>query len=284
MSEGRPVVISHYQAGPLLRAWAEGRSAATTSPDLGLSSTEVALDAGGATLTGGDRVTLDELRRVEESKTKCFVLEGGTIRPVERYSELTARAYSLMPTFSAPTLLISGIPMHRIKDTDPHQDTLAKVKSLAPVIGRVLDTATGLGYTAIESARSARRVVTIELDPAVLEVAQLNPWSAGLFDNPRITQLVGSSYDLVQEMADSSFERIIHDPPTLSLAGELYSAEFYWHLHRLLSRGGRLFHYVGDPSSKSGRGVTRGVARRLADVGFRRVVPRPEAFGLVAYR
>jgi predicted methyltransferase len=70
----------------------------------------------------------------------------------------------------------------------------------------------------------------------------------------------------------------------LNLAGELYSGEFYRDLFRVLQRKGRLFHYVGDPDSRSGRNVTRGVTRRLQEAGFRRIVRKPGAFGLVAYK
>ena len=38
----------------------------------------------------------------------------------------------------------------------------------------MLDVCTGLGYTAIAAARTAEHVVTIELDPTVLEVARRN--------------------------------------------------------------------------------------------------------------
>ena len=69
-----------------------------------------------------------------------------------------------------------------------------------------------------------------------------------------------------------------------SLAGELYSGEFYRHLYRVLARKGRLFHYIGDLESRSGRNVARGVVRRLQEAGFSRVVRRPEAFGVVAYK
>jgi predicted methyltransferase len=81
----------------------------------------------------------------------------------------------------------------------------------------------------------------------------------------------------------ASFARIIHDPPQLSLAGHLYSENFYRELRRVLARGGRLFHYIGDPNSPFGSRTTSGVMRRLHNAGFARVVRRPEAFGLVAY-
>ena len=142
----------------------------------------------------------------------------------------------------------------------------------------------GLGYTAIEAAKTAEHVVTIELDPAVLEIARLNPWSQALFNNPKISVMMGDSQDVIQELKDGSYSRIIHDPPNFSLAGQLYSEAFYRELFRLLSRTGRLFHYVGNLQSGSGGRVVRGVVRRLQEAGFRQVRPEPRAFGLVAQK
>ena len=184
----------------------------------------------------------------------------------------------------APTMLISGIPMHRIKGIDPHRDTVQKIKTVAPVTGRVLDTATGLGYTAIEAAKTAEHVITIEIEPIVMEVARLNPWSRPLFQNPKITQVIGDVGEEIEGFEDEAFWRIIHDPPAFNLAGELYSGVFYGQLFRVLRRGGRLFHYIGNLESTSGRRVSRGAMRRLQEAGFSRVVRRPDAFGLVAYK
>lgn len=181
-------------------------------------------------------------------------------------------------------MLLAGFVMHRIKEIDPWQDTQRKIAALAPVSGRVLDTATGLGYTAIQAASTAEFVTTIELDPGAQEIARLNPWSQELFTNPRITQLMGDASEIVPTLENESFSRILHDPPTFSLAGQLYSGAFYRELYRLLKRGGRLFHYIGDPNSKASGGVTRGVLRRLQEAGFSRVLRRPEAYGVVAYK
>ncbi len=229
-------------------------------------------------------MTWEALAEIEETPNSCFVVEGGEIFKIRSFSEETQRYYSLMPTTGAPTMLISGIPMHRIKDTDPHKDTLEKIKAAKPIFGPVLDTATGLGYTAIEAAKAADHVTTIEFDPAALEVARLNPWSCDLFDNPKITQRLGDSYDVVPEFDDGSFARIVHDPPMFNLAGHLYGADFYAELYRVLRRNGKLFHYIGDPDSKSGANVTRGAIRRLQEVGFRRVQRHPRAFGVVAIK
>lgn len=259
-------------------------AALQSSVDLGLTTTETTITAEGALFPWGETLPWSLLEKVRENETACFAVEAGRPRKIQIYSDFMDRLYSLIPTGRAPTMLVSGIPMHRIKGTDPQQDTLSKVKTIAPLYGRVLDTTTGLGYTAIEAARSAELVLTVELDPTVLEICRQNPWSRELFDNPRIQQRIGDVFEEVETFEAGSFSRILHDPPAFSLAGELYSGEFYRQLHRVLGRRGRLFHYVGNPESKSGRNITRGVARRLKEAGFHSVVARPGAFGLVAYK
>ncbi|HEX9091550.1 MAG TPA: hypothetical protein VF831_08665, partial [Anaerolineales bacterium] len=131
---------------------------------------------------------------------------------------------------------------------------------------------------------TAEGVTTIELDPTVLEVCRLNPWSQELFDNPKITQVIGDSFEVVAGMEVGLFSRVIHDPPTISLAGDLYSGEFYAELYRVMRNRAIIFHYVGDPESKSGHTTTAGVIRRLEQVGFSQVRRAPRAFGVVAVK
>jgi predicted methyltransferase len=279
-----PIVLSHYHTAVMLSARQEGRNSAVTSLDLGLTEAEVLLEPERVVFPDGQWLSWEHVEEIGESELACFVVEDGEAEKVQRFSELLNRFYSLMPTERAPTLLVSGIPMHRIKGIDPREDTLLKIATIAPVTGRVLDTCTGLGYTAIEAAKTAEQVVTIELDPMVLEIAQLNPWSRSLFENPRIQQIVGDSFEEILGFEDGAFARIIHDPPMFSLAGELYSGAYYRHLFRLLKQRGRLFHYIGDLDSRSGRNVAKGVVRRLQEAGFSRIVRKPRAFGVVAYR
>jgi predicted methyltransferase len=278
------VILSHYQAKTLLAARQVGCSTVSVSPDLNLSLVEVTLGTAGVEFPGGESIDWETLKQIAEVETKCFVFEDGSWREIRAFSEETNWVRSLYPTAGAPTVLVGGVPMHRIEGTDPYRDTLAKIKTIAPVAGHVLDTATGLGYTAIEASKTAELVITIELDPASLEIARLNPWSQGLFGNPKIKQIVGDTFEEISSFEDAVFSRIIHDPPMFSLAGELYSGEFYRELWRVLRRNGRLFHYIGDLESRSGQGVARGVIRRLQEAGFTRVVRRPEAFGVVAYK
>lgn len=277
-------VLSHFQVQILLGAWRQGADTAVISLDLGLTETAVTLTPDHTTLPDGQTLTWDQLQEIADNELACYHVADGQIEKIQLFSEPLNRFYSLMPTTGAPTMLISGIPMHRIKGTEPHRDTLSKIQAIAPVTGEVLDTTMGLGYTAIEAAKTAVHVTTIELDPTVTEICRLNPWSQGLFDNPQITRCIGDAYDEVQTFAAEQFARIIHDPPTFSLAGHLYSTEFYRELYRILTPKGRLFHYIGNPDSKSGGSVTRGAVRRLQEAGFRRVKPRPQAFGVVAYK
>ena len=278
------LILSHVQASTLLEAREAGLSSVEVSPDLGISAVEVSLSPTGVCFPGHALLGWGLIDEISAAENSCFVVEAGEIAKVQVFSELTNWLYSLMPTEGAPTMLISGIPMHRIKGVDPYRDTLNKMEALGSAVGQVLDTATGLGYTAIEASRTADHVVTVELDPVALEVARHNPWSHGLFDNPKIEQLLGDSFDVVEGFDDGTFDRMIHDPPVFALAGHLYSSEFYTELYRVIHRGGRLFHYIGNPESKSGSTVTRGAIRRLQEAGFSRVVRRPKAFGVVAFK
>lgn len=281
-----PLVLSHFQAAPLLAAHASGQDHAATSPDLGLSTIEARLEPQGVRFPGGEVVAWADLERIRKAENQCFAVEQGgrEVRPIRVFSETTNWLRSLMPTAGAPTMLVAGFPMHRIKGVDPWEDTLRKVAAAGPIAGHVLDTATGLGYTAIAAARTADAVTTIELDPAGLAVARENPWSRDLFTNPKITQIVGDAYEEVAKLPSGAFSLVLHDPPTISLAGELYSTEFYRQLSRVLASRGRVFHYIGDLSSALGKRVASGATKRLREAGFRRVIPHPEAFGLLAIK
>jgi predicted methyltransferase len=278
------VTLSHFQAQELLAARQAGASSIVVSPDLGLTTITTALDEDGAVFPTGERLPWAEVERIQRAANVCFQVADGTALAIRRFSEVTGWTRALMPTAEAPTTLVAGLPMHRIKDTDPWADSQAKIATLAPISGRVLDTATGLGYTAILAARTAAEVVTIELDPAALEIAAMNPWSRELFTRANIRQLTGDAAEILPKLEDGGFTRILHDPPMITIAGDLYGEAFYRELLRVLRRGGRLYHYIGDPQSASGRRTTAGVIRRLQSAGFTSVTRRPEAFGVLAQK
>jgi len=189
------------------------------------------------------------------------------------YDENTRKFYKLVETKTWPALEISGIIMHRVKDTDPKTDAYTKLRIMGRVEGTVLDSCTGLGYTAILAAREEKvdKVITIEKDENVLLLARKSPFSKELFENPKIEMISGDASVEVKKFKDSSFDCIFHDPPRFALAGELYSSEFYRDIYRILRKNGRLFHYTGKPGIKQGKNYLKGIANRLMASGFTKV-------------
>ncbi|MCS6906933.1 MAG: methyltransferase domain-containing protein [Anaerolineales bacterium] len=281
---GEPPLLSYVQARSLLEQFRQGKSEAEVSLDLGLSTARVLLRPEGVILPDGQNLDWDCVKQIAESEKVCYRVEQNRPHPIRAMGQHSNWILSLMPTSGAPTLLVNGLPMHRIKDIEPWEDTRRKLRAAGGAQGLVLDTATGLGYTAILAARTAQEVLTVEIEAAVLKIARQNPWSMELFTNPRIRSLLGDSLEVIRKLPDGQFSLILHDPPTFQLAGELYSAEFYRECFRVLRPNGRMFHYVGDPQSKLGAGILRGVTRRLLEAGFRQVIRKPQAFGVLAIK
>ena len=87
---------------------------------------EVELLDEGAQFPSGERLDWEAAREMVKADVACFALEEDQVRKIQIFSEFDRSIYSLMPTSGAPTMLLSGIPMHRIKGIDPHQDTLSE--------------------------------------------------------------------------------------------------------------------------------------------------------------
>ncbi len=278
------VVLSHYQARILRQARQNKLTLVDVSLDLNLTVTTVKLDEVGVLLPSGAVLSWQAIDEITDHENKCYAIDDeGNLSEIRVFSKDTNWVRSLYPTENAPTTLVAGLTMHRIVGTDPMTDTLQKVAAARPQ-GSVLDTATGLGYTAVVAAKSAERVVSVELDSAALEIARYNPWSADLFTNPKIELVVGHVWDVAEDTDTGTYSCIIHDPPAFNLAGELYAGDFYAELYRILRSRGRLFHYIGDLGSQSNKSVVPGVIRRLQAVGFDRITKVPRAFGVVAVK
>jgi predicted methyltransferase len=278
------MVLSHFQTGEMLSAFSRGISSVVSSGDLGMTSAEIRLTGEGVEFIDKTFLSWDLVRMINENKTSCFAVADGAASPIRGYSDRSGWSFSLLPTGSAPAMIIAGFPMHRVKNILPLAAAELMIGTISPLRGNVLDTATGLGYTAILAAKTAGRVVTIELEPAAQQIAKQNPWSRELFNNHKIEQLVGNCTDIILEFDSNSFTCIMHDPPASSLAGDLYSQKFYHQLFRVLRPGGKIFHYIGDPETRSGNKNTAGVMRRLHDAGFRQVIRKPPAFGVVGLK
>jgi predicted methyltransferase len=240
------------------------------SLDLGISKTSVIIREDYVFLPEGEVIELSELREVPDRENAVFFFEKGILHMV---AISNGHFYKLVPTEGAPTLEIDGIRMHRTKVGTPETNAMSKVEALGIRGGLVLDTCTGLGYTTLASLeKGAELVVSVELRPEVLYIAEMNPWSTRLFQDPGVHLILGDSYNTLDSFPQGCFDYIIHDPPRLSLAGHLYGLSFYKKLFDALSGGGGLFHYIGRPGSKSRRiNLRRGVTQRLGLAGFKKI-------------
>ena len=244
------------------------------SLDLGRTRSRVEIGGGALILPDGTRLPRTRLAEVRPAPEDCIELTDGDARTVYLFDATRRTHYKLFQPLEErpPTIVINSATMHAIVGTEPWQDEVDKVGELPARRGECLDTCCGLGYSAqLLAARKAGRVVTCEVDPNVLAVAALNPWSEGLFGEPGIRIVLADVRDYVRDCSAGRFTSVFHDPPTVYQAGDLYAEALYAGFARVLRPGGALYHYVGAPGRRSGRDYARGVIRRLQSVGFTRV-------------
>lgn len=265
-----------------LAAIAKGLTSVRLSTDLNISEQDFAVNAEGLILDEDNQLSLADLKKMVKKTGRIYLCSDGEMDPLE---DRSVGYYKLAPTSGAPLLEISGVKMHISKGTDPFTSASEMAQQAVSKGDRVLDCCSGLGYAAIAAHRlGASEVLTIELSPEVMGLRAQNPWSQDL-GNDGIVQKQGSSYELIQTMAATSFDAVVHDPPRFSLAGELYSEEFYREIFRVLRQGGRLFHYTGNPHViKTGSSFVDGVIRRLKAAGFKNVKKVEHLMGVSAQK
>ena len=194
-------------------------------------------------------ISFDILKKIAKDEGHIYFIKDGE---VFKAAISNNGYYKLVPTIP-PTIEINGIRMHRTKDINPYEDTLNKINAVKVKKGeKVLDTCMGLGYTAIEAYRRGAEVITIEKNPNVLELAKINPYSEELFKGG-IKIILGDAYDVIKTFKDEEFDVVIHDPPRFSLAGHLYSEEFYKEIFRVLKKSGFVIIAFVDKDSLLGR-------------------------------
>lgn len=242
-----------------------GERAVEVSLDLNLSMTTLRLPlVAPFPSAAADQEAL--LSAAAASPRTAWLLRRGTLRPIEHRA---SRYLKLVPTAEAPTLEIDGIGMHVLDPSGIFRALGATVSRTVRQGDRVLDTCSGLGYTALWALRlGASSVLSYEVDAAVLRLRSLSPWSAGLRDVRLRVRHADVSHAITQLRA-GCVDAVVHDPPRISVAGELYSLEFYRGLAQALVPGGRLYHYTGRPFHRwRRRDICRGVGRRLDEAGF----------------
>jgi len=273
------IYLSNFEAEKILKYVLSGKESVEVSPDLGLSGLNCPIN-GDEIEIDGITIGVGALKTMASFHERIFVLDENE---AELLDEGEGGYFKLTPTkWGIPTIQISGIKMHRSQDIDPWQDTINKTRGIVKKGDMVLDTCTGLGYTAIRSIElGARLVISIEYSMEVHKLCRKNPWSKRFFESDRIFKMIANSARQVELFQDRSFDSIIHDPPRFSIAGDLYSDNFYNNLNRILKNGGRLFHYIGKPDSKFGRRVFKSVIIRLEKAGLSAEVSG-ERYGIIA--
>jgi hypothetical protein len=150
-----------------------------------------------------DELVMPALKKDEKV---CFFWQENEFRRIRFVGEDTSMIYELVETAGRPMLKVSATPFHK-------WDFIKRIEADMPK-GVVLDAGTGLGYTAIAAAKSARKVTTVELDRHVLQVQQLNPWSREL-RKENIEQVQDDVVEYVRECKDATFDCVILQPGAL---------------------------------------------------------------------
>ena len=233
-----------------------------------------------------ETITLDDLKQIIKNNTVCYLIKNNQIHKIQLFSMETNTFLKLFPTGekTAPTIELSGIRMHNIKDQDAIIDAKNKIDAIN-VHGKVLDTCFGLGYTALIAAKKKEvtEIYTHERDPNIVEIAKHNPWSNEVFEGitdekiqkkeNKIKLKICDAVIEIKTYKDNFFDAIIHDPPMFKLSQEMYSGEFYLQLFRVLKKGGEIYHYTGAPGAKNRSiDIALGVIKRFQRAGFKDVI------------
>ena len=266
------MIITYHQAKQLLEAKKKGLKETEISLDLNITKSKVRIQDSSFIFPDNQKLNELQLKKPIKDDASCFLVKDSSLVKIQLFSNETNRFYKLVPTKDAPTIEISGIRMHVTKEMSPMEDTGKKIESIFPLNGFALDTCMGLGYTAIAASKLADFVFTCERDENVLEIAKYNTWSQELFNNKKINVIKTNVFDEIKVFKSNMFDVVIHDPPRLSLATELYSLDFYKQIYRVLKNNGKLYHYTGSPGSKYRKiNLAGNVSKRLKQVGFKNI-------------
>jgi uncharacterized protein len=229
------------------------------SLDLGLTTDELVLDHGLVIAPNGDELSMPALKKSEKV---CFFLQDGEFKRIRFQGDETGMIYELVETAGRPMLKVSATPFHK-------WDFIKRIEADKPK-GMVLDAGTGLGYTAIAAAKSAKKVVTVENDPHVLQVQELNPWSHALIA-PNIEKVHEDITLHVRTFKNGTFDTIILDGGTPRSSGNFFSQEHYNQIRRVLKPRGTLYHYLPDHGVQRGRDFPAEVIARIKKAGFKNI-------------
>lgn len=190
----------------------------------------------------------------------CYFVLDAQLYPIKLFNDWSNFHYKLVPTSWRPILRISATPMHK----KPFLDALEELQFR----GFVLDSGTGLGYSAIIASKTATRVITIEWDESVLEIATYNPHSRGLFENNNIELQIGDVTEAILQYDDNFFDNLVQDGGMPKSSGNFFSQQQCNQLHRVLKPGGSLIMYLPQHGKSKGRDYGAEHLERLKRAGF----------------
>ena len=235
-------------------------TALSVSLDLNLSIQNIYLDYDRYAFRLLSRELIPFPKEFDPDERICYAIFDNSIFPLKLFNKEKNFFYKLVPTSFRPILRISATQMHK----KPFLDFLETLK----LTGIILDAGTGLGYSAIIASKTATKVVTVEWDSVVLDIASYNPHSRELFETPVIEIIEGDITTVIKNYANHNFDNIIQDGGMPKSSGNFFSQEHCYELYRVLKQGGRLIFYLPQHGKSKGRDFGGEHLLRLQKAGF----------------
>ena len=253
-------ILTHKSLIEIKEALSQNQHEVELSLDLGLSKEKIQLDPIHHTFTIHETEEVDFPSSFNESVKICYFILDKHIYPLKLFSDVSNFYYKLVPTSWRPILRISATPMHK----KPFLDAIES----AQLHGFILDSGTGLGYSAIIACKTATRVITIEWDETVIDIASYNPHSRTLFESPIIDLRINDITEEIFTFDDNYFDSIIQDGGMPKSSGNFFSLDHCKQLHRVLKPGGELLFYLPQHGKSKGRDFGGEHLERLKRAGF----------------
>jgi predicted methyltransferase len=263
-------ILSSEDLRKISNAISEGKTEISVSLDLDFSGEKEKIELFDKGIVFNKKKI--EIPKIRDDDKSCYLILEDVFEKVQYSSG--GGVYKLIPTSFRPILQISGTSMHK-------QSFIERVEK-DKLFGRILDSGTGLGYTAIVASKTASKIITIEIDEMVSEIQKINPYSQGLFENKNIEIAYGDLVDEIKKFRSTEFNFIILDGGTPRSSGEFFSQENYNQAFRVLKFGGRLYHYVPNYHANRGVDFAARISSYLKKAGFKKIVRDEEGSYLVA--
>jgi len=217
----------------------------------------------------------EELKRklpLDEIKGDWVYIYDDETGELVKLAFFTDRLYRVRLFNGFPILEIDGVRMNLVKELNPILYAKAVVDGLRVRKGmRVLECCMGLGYITEELRKRGAEVWAVEKRKEVVELSKATPWFSHLHkaENVRIINKPIEEFLKEAEEEGLTFHRIVHDPPSPRLAGELYSRTLYRAYYNAAEPKAILYHYSGLPGQQRGWDEVERTAERLEEVGWR---------------